>query len=166
MVIRGKDDIVDYVLMALFGNGNILLEDVPGVGKTTLSKTLALSLSAEFHRVQFTPDLLPADIVGGSIYNPKTGSFDFHKGPIFSNILLADEVNRASPRTQSALLEAMTEKQVTIEGTCHQLGRPFIVIATQNPVEFYGTYPLPESQLDRFLISVELGYPSEDKAFQ
>jgi MoxR-like ATPase len=165
-VIRGKDDIVEYVLMALFSDGNILLEDVPGVGKTTLAKTLAKSLKGIFHRVQFTPDLLPADIVGGSLYNPKNGDFLFRKGPIFANILLADEINRASPRTQSALLEAMTEKQVTVEGTSHQLARPFIVIATQNPVEFHGTYPLPESQLDRFLISLQLGYPSEDKELE
>jgi len=161
-VILGKDDIIDYILTSLFSGGNILLEDVPGVGKTTLAKTLAKSLQAIFRRVQFTPDLLPADILGGSIYNPQSGEFFFRKGPIFANVLLADEINRASPRTQSALLEAMTERQATVEGTSHELPDPFILIATQNPVEFHGTYPLPESQLDRFLISLKLGYPGED----
>ncbi len=162
-VIHGKDDVIDYVLVALFSEGNILLEDVPGVGKTTLAKSLAKSVQAEFHRVQFTPDLLPADIVGGSIYNTRTGDFIFRKGPVFGNILLVDEINRASPRTQSALLEAMTEKQVTVEGISHKLPDPFIVIATQNPIEFHGTYPLPESQLDRFLISLKIGYPDDEK---
>ena len=160
-VIRGKDDVIEYVLVALFSSGNILLEDIPGVGKTTLAKALAKSLKADFHRIQFTPDLLPADILGGSIYNPQTGEFFFRPGPIFANIILADEINRASPRTQSALLEAMTETQVTIEGECHPLKPPFCVIATQNPIEFHGTYLLPEAQLDRFFIRLRLGYPEE-----
>ena len=160
-VIRGKDDILEYVLVALFSSGNVLLEDIPGVGKTTLAKALAKSLKADFNRIQFTPDLLPADIIGGSIYNPKTGEFFFRRGPIFANIVLADEINRASPRTQSALLEAMTEAQVTIEGERHSLAPPFCVIATQNPIEFHGTYLLPEAQLDRFFIRLKLGYPDE-----
>ncbi len=165
-VIHGKDDVIDYVLVALFSEGHILLEDVPGVGKTTLAKSLAKSLQAEFHRVQFTPDLLPADIVGGSIYNTQTGDFIFRKGPVFSNVLLADEINRASPRTQSSLLEAMTEKQVPVEGVSHKLPDPFIVIATQNPIEFHGTYPLPESQLDRFLVSLKIGCPDDEKEME
>jgi MoxR-like ATPase len=141
---------------------HVLLEDVPGVGKTTLAKTLAQSLEATYHRIQFTPDLLPADILGGSIYNPQSGEFTFRQGPIFANILLADEINRASPRTQSALLEAMTEGQATIEGVQRELPAPFMVVATQNPIEFQGTYPLPEAQLDRFMFRLDLGYP--DKA--
>ena len=160
-VILGKDSVIEYVLVAFFSSGNILLEDVPGVGKTTLAKALAKSVKGEFNRIQFTPDLLPADILGGSIYNPQTGEFFFRSGPIFANIVLADEINRASPRTQSALLEAMTETQVSIEGERHLVTRPFCVIATQNPIEFHGTYPLPEAQLDRFLIRLRLGYPEE-----
>jgi MoxR-like ATPase len=139
------------------------MEDVPGVGKTTLAKALARSLSADFKRVQFTPDLLPTDILGSSIYNPRDGSFAFKEGPIFTNILLADEINRASPRTQSALLEAMSERQASIEGTTRPLPAPFLVIATENPIEFHGTYPLPEAQLDRFGISFSLGYPARDQ---
>ncbi len=165
-IIRGKDDIVEYVMMALFSAGNILLEDVPGVGKTTLAKALAKSLDAEFSRIQFTPDLLPSDILGGSIYNPKSGEFSFRPGPIFANIVLADEINRASPRTQSALLEVMTEVQATVEGVSYPLKNPFIVIATENPIEFHGTYPLPESQLDRFIVRLELGYPDEEKELE
>ena len=160
-VIRGKDTAIEYVLVALFSSGNILLEDVPGVGKTTLAKALAKSVKGEFNRIQFTPDLLPADILGGSIYNPQTGEFFFRPGPMFANIVLADEINRASPRTQSALLEGMTEGQISIEGERHLLRPPFCVIATQNPIEFHGTYPLPEAQLDRFLIRLVLGYPEE-----
>jgi MoxR-like ATPase len=161
-VILGKSDAIDQVLAALFSGGNVLLDDVPGVGKTTLAKALAASLNVVFHRIQFTPDLLPADILGGSIFNPQTGEFSFRPGPIFCNVLLADEINRASPRTQSALLEAMTEGQATVEGVPHEVASPFMVIATQNPVEFHGTYPLPEAQLDRFLLRLEIGYPDAD----
>ena len=158
-VIRGKDECIEVVTIALIAGGCILMEDVPGVGKTTLAKAMARSIDASFHRIQFTPDLLPADILGSSIYNPVDGSFEFSGGPVFCNVLLADEINRASPRTQSALLEAMNEAQATIEGVCRPLPSPFLVIATQNSVEFHGTYPLPEAQLDRFLVRVNLGYP-------
>ena len=161
-VIRGKAENIDVLTVALLANGSVLLEDVPGVGKTTLVKALAKSVKAEHHRVQFTPDLLPADILGSSIYNPTDGSFRFRKGPVFCNILLADEINRASPRTRSALLEAMSEMQATIEGQRYELPVPFMVIATENPVEYHGTYPLPEAQLDRFLLKLKLGYPDED----
>ena len=160
-VISGKSDAIELLLTAIFSSGHVLMEDVPGVGKTTLAKALARSIDGMFHRVQFTPDLLPSDIIGSSVYNPKDGSFHFRKGPVFSNILLADEINRASPRTQSALLEAMNEGQVTAEGTTYVLARPFLVIATENPVEYYGTYPLPEAQLDRFALQITLGYPDE-----
>jgi MoxR-like ATPase len=161
-VIRGKDDAIDTMCVGLLARGCILIEDVPGVGKTTLAKALARSLDAEFNRIQFTPDLLPADILGSSIYSPADGSFHFRKGPIFCNVLLADEINRASPRTQSALLEAMSEGQATIEGVCHPLPAPFMVLATENPVEFHGTYPLPEAQLDRFTMMLSIGYPEAD----
>jgi len=160
-VIQGKDDTIDLLIVALLANGSVLMEDVPGVGKTTLAKALAKSIDAAFNRVQFTPDLLPADILGASIYNPVQGTFQFRPGPVFCNVLLADEINRASPRTQSALLEAMSEAQATIEGTRHVLPSPFLVVATQNPVDFHGTYPLPEAQLDRFLLWLDLGYPDE-----
>lgn len=160
-VIQGKDDTIDLLIVALIANGSVLMEDVPGVGKTTLAKALAKSIDAAFNRVQFTPDLLPADILGASIYNPVEGTFQFRAGPVFCNVLLADEINRASPRTQSALLEAMSEAQATIEGTRHVLPSPFLVVATQNPVDFHGTYPLPEAQLDRFLLWLDLGYPDE-----
>lgn len=166
IVIKGKVDAIDQILIALFAGGNILMEDVPGVGKTTVAKGLAKSIQAEFKRVQFTPDLLPTDVVGSSIYNPNNGTFDFKKGPVFTNILLADEINRASPRTQSSLLEAMSESQVTVEGILHKLTAPFIVIATQNPVEFHGTYPLPEAQLDRFAMKIEIGYPDRNAEFE
>ncbi|MBI1367575.1 MAG: AAA domain-containing protein [Planctomycetes bacterium] len=161
-VIRGKDDRIDLLLAALLAQGHVLIEDLPGLGKTTLAKALALSLDAMFRRVQFTPDLLPTDVLGGSVYNSTEGSFAFHKGPIFTNILLADEINRASPRTQSSLLEAMGENQATIEGVRHALPTPFMVIATQNPIEFHGTYPLPEAQLDRFLVHMDLDYADAD----
>jgi MoxR-like ATPase len=162
-VIRGKDREVDLLITAFLGGGNVLLTDVPGVGKTTLAKAIAASISGTFRRVQFTPDLLPADVVGGSIYNPREGTFSFRPGPVFANVLLADEINRASPRTQSALLEAMAEGQVSIEGTTHVLPKPFWVIATQNPVEHHGTYPLPEAQLDRFAVELAMGYPTAEE---
>ncbi|MDD3115735.1 MAG: MoxR family ATPase [Victivallaceae bacterium] len=161
-VIRGKNNIISLLITALAADGNVLLEDVPGVGKTTLAKALAASLNCQFTRIQFTPDLLPADIIGSSIYNPQDGSFKFRGGPVFSNILLADEINRASPRTQSALLEAMSERQISTEGRTIPLPRPFLVIATENPVEYQGTYQLPEAQLDRFAMQLTLGYPDEE----
>ncbi|MCS6901314.1 MAG: MoxR family ATPase [Polyangiaceae bacterium] len=158
-VIQGKGEAIELLLVGLLSGGHMLLEDVPGSGKTTLAKALARSLSMQFSRVQFTPDLLPADILGSTILRPGDGTFSFQPGPIFTNVLLADEINRASPRTQSALLEAMNEAQVTVDGQTHPLPSPFLVIATQNPVDFQGTYPLPESQLDRFLLRFALGYP-------
>jgi len=161
-VIYGKDECIDALIVSLMAGGSVLIEDVPGVGKTTLAKTLAKSLDAKFRRIQFTPDLLPADILGSSIYNPVKGEFKFDPGPIFCHILLADEINRASPRTQSALLEAMNESQATIEGKCYPLEQPFMVMATQNPVEYHGTYPLPEAQMDRFLVQLDVGYPATD----
>lgn len=162
-VILGKPQVIENVLLALLSSSHMLMEDVPGVGKTTLAKALAKALSSDFKRVQFTPDLLPTDILGSSIYNPKDGSFVFKEGPVFTNILLADEINRASPRTQSSLLEAMSERQASIEGETHPLPSPFLVVATQNPVEFHGTYPLPEAQLDRFGLKVALGYPANEE---
>ncbi len=159
-VIRGKSDIVRLAIAAMLARGHILLEDVPGVGKTTLAHALARSVSLDFHRIQFTSDLLPADIVGVSIFNQERHEFEFIRGPVFANVLLADEINRATPKSQSALLEAMSEGTVTIEKSALPLPTPFLVIATQNPVEHVGTYPLPESQLDRFLMKLTLGYPS------
>jgi len=161
-VIYGKSECIDVLIVSLLAGGSVLIEDVPGVGKTTLAKALAKSIDAKFRRIQFTPDLLPADILGSSIYNPTTGDFRFDPGPVFCNILLADEINRASPRTQSALLEAMNENQATIEGQRYPLPRPFMVIATENPIEFHGTYPLPEAQMDRFLVRLGIGYPTVD----
>ena len=158
-VIRGKSEAIDQLLVAMLANGHVLIEDVPGTGKTTLAKALAVSLTASFSRIQFTPDLLPTDIMGGMIYSAANGSFTFRPGPVFANIVLADEINRASPRTQSALLEAMGERQVTTEGATRSLPQPFLVLATQNPVEYNGTYPLPEAQLDRFCLRLSLGYP-------
>ena len=161
-ILEGKGDVIDLVLVGVLAGGHVLLEDVPGVGKTTLAKGIARVFDVEFARVQFTPDLLPSDILGTQILNPREGTFSFHKGPIFTNVLLADEVNRASPRTQSALLEAMNESQATLDGVTHRLPQPFFVIATQNPADFSGTYPLPEAQLDRFLLRVSIGYPSHE----
>jgi MoxR-like ATPase len=159
-VIQGKRDVIELVLLCLVSEGHLLLEDVPGVGKTNLAKSLATSIECSFGRVQFTPDLLPSDVVGLTVWNRGENSFDFRPGPVFNNIVLADEINRASPKTQAALLEAMAEDQVTVDGVTYPLGQPFMVIATQNPIEHEGTYPLPESQLDRFLMRVSVGYPS------
>ncbi|MBI4202623.1 MAG: MoxR family ATPase [Chloroflexi bacterium] len=159
-VILGKDDAIRLGVMALLCQGHVLIEDVPGVGKTMLAKSLARSSGCSFSRIQFTPDLLPSDITGSSIYNQKTGEFQFRPGPIHSQIVLADEINRATPKTQSALLEAMEERQATVEGVTHALPSPFMVMATQNPVEYEGTFPLPEAQLDRFMLRIRLGYPS------
>lgn len=165
-VIRGKSDVVEHILVSILTGESILIQDVPGVGKTTLAKALAASLDLSFQRIQCTPDLLPADVFGMSVFNPQSGEFHFRKGPVFCNILLVDEINRASPRTQSALLEAMAEKQVTIEGRTYSLEPPFIVIATQNPFGFRGTFPLPESQLDRFLMQVSMEYPDRDSELE
>jgi MoxR-like ATPase len=162
-VIVGKTAAVDLLLIALLCGGHVLIEDVPGVGKTMLARTLALSLGLRFQRVQCTPDLLPNDLTGVSVYRPQNGQFVFQPGPLFSHIVLVDEINRATPRTQSALLEAMGEAQVSIDGVTHRLPEPFLVIATQNPIEFEGTFPLPEAQLDRFLLQIRLGYPSPEE---
>ena len=159
-VIKGKREVIEQALIALFAAGHLLVEDVPGVGKTTLAHALALILECRFHRIQFTSDLLPSDIVGISIYNQPRQAFEFKPGPIFANVILADEINRTTPKTQSALLEAMSEGQVTADNQTIELPKPFLVFATQNPVEHHGTYPLPESQLDRFLMRIKMGYPS------
>lgn len=165
-IIRGQEKTIRHLLAGFSAGGHILLEDYPGTGKTTLAKTLALSINASFKRIQFTPDLLPSDVIGLSIFDQKTTGFKLHKGPVFTNILLVDEINRTSPRTQSALLEAMAEKQVSIDGTLHPLDELFFVIATQNPVETHGTYPLPEAQMDRFALQLSLGYISEEEEVQ
>ena len=159
-VIVGKEDAIDLLLVALLARGHVLLEDVPGVGKTLLARSLATAMGCGFRRVQFTPDVLPSDVTGSSIFNRKTQEFEFRPGPVFTPVLLADEINRASPRTQSALLEAMEERQVSVEGEAVTLPEPFLVLATQNPIELEGTFPLPEAQLDRFLVRVAPGYPS------
>ena len=162
LAIVGKDDVIEYTLAALFSAGHILVEDVPGIGKTTLARSLAYSLDCEFRRIQFTPDLMPSDITGIHYYNQHNGLFEFRPGPVISQVVLADEINRATPRTQSALLEAMAERQVTIDQETVVLPVPFLVLATQNPIELEGTFPLPEAQIDRFLLRLRLGYPSED----
>src|SRR6476646_6182409 len=163
LIYRGEPRAVDLVLTALLSRGHILIEDVPGVGKTTLARALGRSLSLEFRRIQFTSDTLPADVLGISVFHTPTERFEFHAGPIFANIVLADEINRATPKTQSALLEAMNEGAVTIESERRPLPQPFMVVATQNPVEYLGTYPLPESQMDRFFLRLSLGYPTEEE---
>jgi MoxR-like ATPase len=160
-VIVGKDEQINLALVAVLCEGHILIEDVPGIGKTTLAKALAASLGCSFHRIQFTPDLLPSDVTGINYFNQKNQAFEFRAGPVFAQVILADEINRATPRTQSALLEAMQERQVTIDGETMPLPRPFLVLATQNPIELEGTFPLPEAQIDRFLIKLPIGYPSE-----
>src|SRR5260370_882414 len=160
--IFGKEEAIQLALITLLARGHLLIEDVPGVGKTTLAQALAKSFHCTFQRIQFTSDLLPSDVLGVSVYNPESREFEFRSGPIFANVVLADEINRTTPRTQSALLEAMTESQVTVDGKPLPLPQPFLVIATQNPLEHHGTYPLPESQLDRFLMRIQMGYPSHD----
>jgi len=163
LVIHGKEEKIELVTLALMAGGHVLIEDIPGIGKTTLARALAKTVAGKFCRIQFTPDLLPSDITGINVFNQREGNFSFKHGPIFANIVLADEINRASPRTQSALLEAMSEEQVTVDGQTHPLPKPFIVLATQNPIEYHGTYPLPEAQLDRFMLQINMGYPSENK---
>ncbi len=165
-VIVGKSQAVELVVTGLLAHGHILIEDVPGVGKTVLARSLARSLGCDFNRVQFTPDMLPSDLTGVTVFNPLTRSFEFHPGPLFANIVLADEINRATPKTQAALLEAMAEYQVTVDGVTHPLPEPFMVLATQNPLEYEGTFALPEGQLDRFLMRVTLGYPEREDEIQ
>jgi len=161
-VIAGNDAAVEMAALCVFADGNLLLEGVPGVGKTTLARSLAVSIGGDFSRIQATPDLLPSDLTGISVYDQRDGSFRFMPGPVFANVVLVDEINRTPPRTQAALLEPMEERQVTVEGTTHRLPEPYVVIATENPIEQHGTYPLPEGQLDRFALSVRVGYPSDD----
>ena len=165
-VIQGKRDAIELLVLAMVSEGHVLIEDVPGVGKTQLAKSLARSIDGEFHRVQFTPDLLPSDVTGVSIWDRNAGQFEFKPGPIFANVVVGDEINRASPKTQSALLEAMEERQVTSDGVTRALEPPFMVIATQNPLEHEGTYPLPEAQLDRFMMRLVVGYPSREKELE
>jgi MoxR-like ATPase len=161
-VIKGKPEAVRLAIVALIAGGHLLVEDVPGVGKTTLAQAMARSLDCSFQRIQFTSDLLPSDVIGLAVYNQHTGVFEWKPGPVFANVVLADEINRTTPKTQSALLEAMAERHVTVEGVTHHLPEPFIVVATQNPIEHHGTYPLPESQLDRFMLRLRIGYPGTD----
>lgn len=165
-VLLGKPGPVRLTVVALLAGGHVLIEDAPGVGKTSLAKALAKSLDCDFTRLQFTPDMLPSDILGSSVYLPNLGEFEFREGPIFTNVLLADEINRTTPRTQSALLEAMNERQVSVEGKTYPLSRPFLVIGTQNPFEYEGTYPLPENQLDRFMLCTDIGYPSRESELE
>lgn len=165
-VIKGKEDAIRLALITLLARGHLLIEDVPGTGKTTLAQTLARAFRCSFQRVQFTSDLLPSDVIGISVYNPSREEFEFKPGPLFANIVLADEINRTTPKTQSALLEAMNESQVTVDNRTHALPQPFLVIATQNPIEHHGTYPLPESQLDRFLMRIRMGYPNHESEKQ
>jgi len=162
-VIVGKEEIIRLLLTAMLADGHVVLEDVPGTGKTRLAKSLAASLNGDFKRIQFTPDLLPSDVTGMNVFNRKSGEFELRKGPVFTNILLADEINRATPRTQAGLLECMEERQITIDGETYRLGAPFFVIATQNPIETAGTYPLPEAQLDRFMMRLSMGLPSKEE---
>ncbi|SFM23281.1 MoxR-like ATPase [Gracilibacillus orientalis] len=165
-VLVGQGETIDLLLVAMISSGHVLLEDVPGTGKTLMAKSLAKSLAGDFKRIQFTPDLLPTDITGIHFYSQQKAEFEFRPGPIFTNILLADEINRATPRTQSSLLESMEERQVTIDGNTHTLAKPFLVIATQNPIESQGTFPLPEAQLDRFLLKINMGYPSREEGLE
>lgn len=165
-VIIGKDEVIKKAVITLLSGGHLLIEDVPGVGKTMLAKSIAKSINLDFKRIQFTPDLLPSDIIGITVYNEKTKEFEFKKGPIFSNIILADEINRSTPKTQSALLESMEERQVTVDGVTYPLNEPFFVIATENPIEYEGTFPLPEAQLDRFFMKIEIGYPNKEDEIQ
>jgi MoxR-like ATPase len=161
-VVKGKEDVIQLALTTLLARGHLLIEDVPGVGKTTLAQALARSFRCSFQRIQFTSDLLPSDVIGVSVFNPATQEFEFKPGPIFANIIVADEINRTTPKTQSSLLEAMNEAQITVDNHTHPLPNPFLVLATQNPIEHHGTYPLPESQLDRFLMRIRMGYPSRE----
>lgn len=165
-VIVGKEHVIDQLLVSLLASRHVLLEDVPGTGKTLLAKTLAAAIDCQFKRIQFTPDLLPSDVMGVTIFHQDSGQFEFQKGPVFTHILLADEINRATPRTQSSLLECMEEKQVTVDGVTYQLEAPFLVIATQNPIENKGTFPLPEAQLDRFFMKIKLGYPDKEEGIK
>ncbi len=164
--IKGKDDVIDRVIVCMLASGHLLIEDLPGLGKTTLAYCLAKSIDASFSRIQFTSDLLPADVIGVSVYEEATRSFSFKKGPVFANIVLADEINRTTPKTQSSLLEVMDRGKVSVDGATHPVGSPFMVFATQNPVDYGGTFPLPESQLDRFLMRIQMGYPGEEEEFE